>query len=86
MVGLVCPTALPLLGLVSLAEHDDVDGLWYFGTGEGAKAVEIASAGNLKQTWTEDGAARNWLSSEGQGRQFLTRATLVKNIWVPYGE
>ncbi|MBJ2153258.1 aldehyde dehydrogenase family protein [Paracoccus sp. IB05] len=140
VVGLVCPTALPLLGLVSLAlpavamgnrvvvvpsqthplaatdlyqvfetsdlpggvinivsgerevlaktlaEHEDVDGLWYFGTGDGARTVETASAGNLKQTWCEEGAARNWLSAEGQGRSFLTRATQVKNIWVPYGE
>ena len=48
--------------------------------------VEEASAGNLKQTWVEDGAARNWTGPEGQGRQFLTRATQVKNIWIPYGE
>jgi aldehyde dehydrogenase (NAD+) len=49
-------------------------------------AVASASAGNLKQTWTEDGAARDWLGGEGQGRLFLTRATQVKNIWIPYGE
>ena len=140
VMGLVCPNALPLLGLVSLAlpavamgnrvvvvpsqthplaatdltqvfetsdlpggvinivtgerealaktlaEHDDVDAIWYSGTAAGGQAVEAASAGNLKQTWTEDGAARNWTGPEGQGRQFLTRATQVKNIWIPYGE
>ena len=48
--------------------------------------AEAASAGNLKQTWTEDGAARDWAGPEGQGREFLTRAVQVKNIWVPYGE
>ena len=70
----------------TLADHDDVDGVWYFGTKSGGKAVEEASAGNLKQTWTEDGGARDWLTAAGQGRQFLQRATQVKNIWVPYGE
>ncbi|MFO1166060.1 MAG: aldehyde dehydrogenase family protein, partial [Paracoccus sp. (in: a-proteobacteria)] len=70
----------------TLAEHDDVDALWYLGTNAGAAMVEGASAGNLKQTWCEDGAARDWTGAEGQGRSFLTRATQVKNIWVPYGE
>jgi aldehyde dehydrogenase (NAD+) len=70
----------------TLADHDDVAAVWYFGTAGGGKAVEEASAGNLKQTWVEDGAARNWAGAEGQGRLFLSCATQVKNIWVPYGE
>ncbi|HVW55115.1 MAG TPA: aldehyde dehydrogenase family protein [Rhizobiaceae bacterium] len=70
----------------TLAEHDDVEAVWYFGTAAGSKMVEELSAGNLKQTWTEDGAARDWAGADGQGRQFLSRATQVKNIWVPYGE
>ena len=70
----------------TLAEHDDVDAMWYFGTAAGGRMVEEASAGNLKQTWVEDGAARDWAGPEGQGQTFLTRATQVKNIWVPYGE
>ncbi|MEO0989841.1 MAG: aldehyde dehydrogenase family protein [Pseudomonadota bacterium] len=69
-----------------LAEHDDVAAMWYFGTAEGAEMVETASAGNLKQTWVEDGAARDWTSSAGASDMFLRRATQVKNIWVPYGE
>src|SRR5207237_2186078 len=35
----------------TLAEHDDVEGTWYFGTREGVKAVELASASNMKRTW-----------------------------------
>ena len=70
----------------TLAEHDDVDAVWYFGTASGGKMIENASSFNLKQTWTEDGNARNWLGTTGQGRLFLHRATQVKNIWVPYGE
>ena len=60
--------------------------VWYFGTAEGARMVEAESAGNLKQTWVEDGAARDWSGAAGQGRDFLDRATQIKTIWVPYGE
>ncbi len=68
----------------TLAEHDDVAAMWYCGSAEGAKAVEAMSAGNLKVTWCPPN--RDWLGGEGQGREFLRRATQVKNIWVPYGE
>ena len=140
-IGIVCPDAAPLLGLVSLlmpaiamgncavvvpsalhpliatdlyqvfdtsdvpggvinivtgerdvlaktlAEHHDVAALWYVGPKAGSAAVEKASAANLKATWVSDGKARDWFSSEqGQGREYLRRATQVKNIWVPYGE
>ncbi|RJE87927.1 aldehyde dehydrogenase family protein [Paracoccus onubensis] len=70
----------------TLAQHDEVAAMWYFGTSDGGRMVETESAGNLKQTWVEDGAARDWMSAEGQGRVFLEHATQVKNIWVPYGE
>lgn len=70
----------------TLAQHDDVAGIWFFGSSDGCAMVEAESAGNLKQTWVEDGSARDWMAREGQGRLFLERATQVKNIWVPYGE
>jgi aldehyde dehydrogenase (NAD+) len=70
-----------------LAEHDDVDALWFFGTAEGAKSVEFASAGNMKRTWVNYGRSRNWLDvAQGEGEEFLREAVQVKNIWVPYGE
>jgi len=70
-----------------LAEHDDVDAMWYFGTAEGSKRVELASVGNMKRTWVNYGRTRNWLDSvQGEGQEFLRAATQVKNIWVPYGE
>src|SRR6266567_1604275 len=69
-----------------LAEHDDVDGMWYFGTAAGVKAVELASAANMKRTWTS-ARGRDWLDPrEGEGREFLRHASEVKNIWIPYGE
>ena len=70
-----------------LAEHDDVDAVWYFGTPEGSKVVEYASAGNMKRTWVDCGHARDWLNeTQGEGQEFLREATQVKNIWMPYGE
>jgi len=69
-----------------LAEHDDVDGLWYFGSPAGVKAVELASAANMKRTWAS-ARGRDWLDPrQGEGREFLRRASEVKNIWIPYGE
>lgn len=70
----------------TLADHDDVDAVWYFGSRVGATAVEKASAANLKRTWTE-WTGREWLDPRaGEGRDFLRRAVQVKNIWIPYGE
>ncbi len=70
----------------TLAEHDDVDAMWYVGTADGARMVEAASAGNLKQTWTEAEGARDWTGTHGRGRDFLLRATQIKTVWLPYGE
>jgi aldehyde dehydrogenase (NAD+) len=70
-----------------LADHDDVDAMWYFGTAEGCKQVELASAGNMKRTWVNYGHSRNWLDAvQGEGEEFLRESTQVKNIWIPYGE
>jgi len=70
----------------TLAEHDDVAALWYVGGADGGRMVERASCGNLKATWIETPGARDWRSATAQGREFLQRATQIKNIWVPYGE
>lgn len=71
----------------TLAEHDAVDALWYFGSAAGSKAVEEASVTNLKQTWCNYGQMRDWTKSDqGEGREFLRRSIQIKNIWIPYGE
>ena len=67
----------------TLADHDGVDALWYVGDTDGGAQVEALSAGNLKATWTS-ATATDWAKAEG--REFLRRATQVKNIWTPYGE
>jgi aldehyde dehydrogenase (NAD+) len=70
-----------------LAAHDDVDAIWYWGTTEGAAAVERLSAGNLKQTWVHHGNGVRWDGAlDGEGERFLRHATQIKNVWVPYGE
>ncbi len=69
-----------------LAEHDDVDAMWYCGSGDGAAAVERASASNMKRTWV-DAHGIDWMDARvAEGRPFLREATQVKNIWIPYGE
>jgi aldehyde dehydrogenase (NAD+) len=70
-----------------LADHYGVDALWYVGPDEGAAMVEKASAANLKRTWTNAGKAIDWYDrTQGEGRDWLRRATQVKTVWVPYGE
>ncbi len=70
----------------TLAGHDAVDGMWYFGTAEGAADVERRSASNLKRTWVSGGTGRDWYGAGAEGREFLRHASQIKNIWVPYGE
>jgi len=64
----------------TLAEHDDVDAVWYAGPQAGRAMVERASALNMKRTWTlpERGPLPGM-------DEILRQATQIKNIWVPYG-
>jgi aldehyde dehydrogenase (NAD+) len=66
-----------------LAEHEDVDAVWSFGSGEGSKAVEEASISNMKQTWVSNGNRMDWVGIKSE--KLLLKSTQVKNIWVPYG-
>jgi aldehyde dehydrogenase (NAD+) len=71
----------------TLAGHDDVDSMWYFGGAEGSTMVERLSTGNMKRTFVSYGRSRDWENNEqAEGPEFLRQATNVKNIWVPYGE
>jgi aldehyde dehydrogenase (NAD+) len=71
----------------TLADHYEVESVWYFGDQDGSKMVENASAANLKRTWVNYGKARDWFDNkQAQGKEFLNQATDVKNIWTPYGE
>ncbi|WP_149587956.1 aldehyde dehydrogenase family protein [Tabrizicola flagellatus] len=70
----------------SLAGHMDVDAVWSFSSHPLSALIEREAAGNLKRTWVNHGRARNWMGPEGEGRTFLSQATEVKTVWVPYGE
>ena len=72
----------------TLAEHNEVDALWYFGSDlSGSGLVEKAASSNIKRTWVNDGRARDWLNREqSEGEIFLNHAIEIKNIWIPYGE
>src|SRR5262249_5732767 len=57
-----------------LAEHEDVDGVWYFGTADGSKMIEAASVSNMKRTWVTYGHIHDWHSSDHID-EFLREAT-----------
>jgi aldehyde dehydrogenase (NAD+) len=66
-----------------LAEHDDVDAMWYVGTAEGRRTVESASVGNMKRTWTH--LETEYAIDQVPADEALRDATHVKNIWIPWG-
>ena len=69
-----------------LALHDDVAAIWYAGSQVGSARIEKACAGNIKASWVNHGRVRDWYAApQGQGREYLRRATQIKNIWIPYG-
>ena len=71
----------------TLAEHDDVDALWVFGTKENATMAEKLSVGNLKRLLVDHGLLTDWFDRDAaEGAILLRHAVQVKNIWVPYGE
>jgi len=64
-----------------LAEHDDVDAVWYVGAVEGRRSVEAASVGNMKRTWTHVESEADSMPAD----EALREATHIKNIWIPFG-
>jgi aldehyde dehydrogenase (NAD+) len=60
--------------------------MWYFGTMKGSKNVELHGTENMKRTWVNYGKFRDWKDAEmGEGKEFLRKASEIKNIWIPYG-
>jgi aldehyde dehydrogenase (NAD+) len=68
-----------------IAEHEQVESVWYHGSTEGRTSIELASAANLKRTWVSYDEETDWINN-GAGKQYLRAATEVKNIWIPYGD
>ncbi len=70
----------------TMAAHDDINAMWYFGDQQGSTMVEQNSSGSLKPTWVNYGKARDWFDrSQGQGKEFLFKAVQIKSIWTPFG-
>ncbi|MDZ7601821.1 MAG: aldehyde dehydrogenase family protein [Hoeflea sp.] len=70
----------------TMAKHDDIAALWYFGGAKGTELVERESAGNLKAVWASNGKARDWFDArQGQGEEFLFHAVRIKTVWTPFG-
>jgi aldehyde dehydrogenase (NAD+) len=71
----------------TLADHDDVDALWVFGSKTGSATAEKHSVGNLKRTLVDHGLETDWYDpAAAEGPILLRHAVQVKNIWIPYGE
>lgn len=68
-----------------MAEHEDVDSIWYFGNLEGCEAVEKASICNMKRTFTDKFDSIDWIGMDCEQIKFFREATQIKNIWTPYG-
>ncbi len=70
----------------TMAAHDDINAMWYFGDQQGSTMVEQKSSGSLKPTWVNYGKARDWYDAkQGQGKEFLFKAVQIKSIWTPFG-
>jgi aldehyde dehydrogenase (NAD+) len=70
-----------------LADHDDVDALWVFGSKTASATAERHSVGNLKRTLVDHGLETDWNDpAAAEGPILLRHAVQVKNIWIPYGE
>lgn len=71
----------------TLAEHDDVDALWAFGSANVSAMAERQSIGNLKRTLVDNDLVTDWFDpAAAEGRILLRHAVQVKNVWIPYGE
>lgn len=67
-----------------VAKHYDVEGVWYFGSEDGSKNVEKLSSDSMKRSWVNYGKYYDWLTNPLE-KEFLKKASEVKNIWIPYG-
>jgi len=71
-----------------LAEHENIDGIWYFSENNNERLRVIQSTtSNLKRSWCPQSKNLDWSSKEEDFlEEFLYQSTQVKNIWIPYGE
>ena len=64
-----------------MAAHANIDAVWSFSTADVSEVIEAKSTSNLKRTWVNNAASRDWPSAT-----WRAQATETKTIWIPYGE
>ena len=72
----------------TLSQHENIQGIWYFGLNSTEKSAIISNTtSNLKRYWCPEEKNIDWANkSEFFLNEFLYQSTQVKNIWIPYGE
>ena len=72
----------------TLAQHENIDGIWGFSSKQNIRAQIIKdTVFNLKRYWCPKIKNINWEeNSEEFLIEFLHNGSQVKNIWIPYGE
>ncbi|UWQ20014.1 aldehyde dehydrogenase family protein [Jannaschia sp. W003] len=66
-----------------LAGHMGVDAVWSFSEADVSSVIEREAAGNLKRTWVNGGAGRDWEARDAG--PWLDAGTEVQTVWVPFG-
>ncbi len=72
----------------TLAQHENIDAIWYFGNSKKSKSDIIKNTiSNLKRYWCPDEKNIDWKNNSKEFLdEFLFQSTQIKNIWIPYGE
>ena len=72
----------------TLSQHENIEGIWYFGKNNNEKSNIISNTtSNLKRYWCPEEKNIDWANNSEQFlNEFLYQGTQVKNIWIPYGE
>ncbi|SDZ01113.1 aldehyde dehydrogenase (NAD+) [Jannaschia faecimaris] len=66
-----------------MAGHMDIDAVWSFSAADISTTIEREAAVDLKRTWVNNGRTRDWTATDAD--PFLTAATDVQTIWIPFG-
>tara|TARA_Y100000590_G_scaffold433385_1_gene550394 strand:- start:766 stop:3129 length:2364 start_codon:yes stop_codon:yes gene_type:complete len=72
----------------TLSKHENIDGIWYFGSSKISRTEIIKnSTSNLKRFWCPKENYIDWTNkTKSFLNEFLYQSTQIKNIWIPYGE
>ncbi|CUH40142.1 Putative aldehyde dehydrogenase AldA [Jannaschia seosinensis] len=66
-----------------MAGHMGINAVWSFSSADISATVEREAAGDLKRSWVNNGRDRDWDATDAA--TWLSHATEVQTIWVPFG-